>query len=847
MKPPNIPRSIPTVWDPGSRDETQQNPRNTHWVSIKQRDNTHHTKDIARSMIHLTRPSSTRASPNKSQDSGFSDSGDSETSSSIVSSDNKPHITRVYFYSSSNISNNTSESHYSSPSSLPVLSKIPQIKKLAKKNGHSVSVQDISVNRVEKTGLWVAASFPDIEEGNGVKEKNGLTNKNSASKPSVFCSTIQNTTKTYYSLQHMKNKEGDCFFEDNFNKRKPCKITQEKIQNMISSSDIRISESRYQGHEDTRMNSITVLLNEFRKKDSTNYLDKHAMTYPITSSPVTTSSSISMPSSPTLSEYSENSTALSGISKYRPLIQSPVDHWLFELPSLHESECSVMLQSKSLPRKVSPPRCQPIEDIKNIQEQAREVSKCFADLCRIISCQSKQDHLITAIDCLETEVFKLFGSKSYNHRKESIVLNKELLELPGLRLKYLSDHHIRDEEAQEKNKVLVREHQKILNLLHDLKVATTLVRKSHKTQIVEIVTEFGSCLTVLVELILSTKVQVIVSSLKDPCSVTELEKSIGNITSLGLEGNHLCRLVARFGGVRLLVCLLSDNKFSSVRGTVLRSLGTVCCVLEAIRQLEEVRGVEVIASMLGHSETSEMEKAEAAGVLAQVTSPWIEENDYVLGVTENAFYLVKELTEMCRNSKCAETFLLSSAALANLSFLSPLILTAMSQMDTVSVLLSFLSHNVSPSIYIQDQVATVLANMAARQDTRDLLLNCDLVHVLLYLLAASPTNSQLPAMAATQRVQQKAAIAIARLSSSPTVVSGVLSGSGLDRLVELSVCKKARLDSDSTLVAVITAVRRLSLSTNIKHLLADLGATDLLNSSLVTSFKMFSTKYESFV
>ena len=120
------------------------------------------------------------------------------------------------------------------------------------------------------------------------------------------------------------------------------------------------------------------------------------------------------------------------------------------------------------------------------------------------------------------------------------------------------------------------------------------------------------------------------------------------------------------------------------------------------------------------------------------------------------------ITEMCRSTKCAETFLLSSAALANLSFLSPLILTAMSQMDTVSVLLSFLSHNVSPSIYIQDQVATVLANMAARQDTRDLLLNCDLVHVLLYLLAASPTNSQLPVMAATQRVQQKAAIAIAR-------------------------------------------------------------------------------------
>ena len=83
--------------------------------------------------------------------------------------------------------------------------------------------------------------------------------------------------------------------------------------------------------------------------------------------------------------------------------------------------------------------------------------------------------------------------------------------------------------------------------------------------------------------------------------------------------------------------------------------------------------------LLGDHSISESERAEAAGVLAQVTSPWIEDNDYVLGVTENAFNLVKNLTSLCSTTKCDETFLLGSAALANLSFLSPLILTAMSQ------------------------------------------------------------------------------------------------------------------------------------------------------------------------
>ena len=34
-----------------------------------------------------------------------------------------------------------------------------------------------------------------------------------------------------------------------------------------------------------------------------------------------------------------------------------------------------------------------------------------------------------------------------------------------------------------------------------------------------------------------------------------------------------------------------------------------------------------------------------------MTSPWIEDNDYVLGVTENAFSLVRDLTHMCAHTK----------------------------------------------------------------------------------------------------------------------------------------------------------------------------------------------------
>ena len=340
----------------------------------------------------------------------------------------------------------------------------------------------------------------------------------------------------------------------------------------------------------------------------------------------------------------------------------------------------------------------------------------------------------------------------------------ELTSLPGLRLSGGSSVEREELYSQldsDHNNVIMREHQKILHYIHDLKFCAAHQR--NLAEMVKSATKFGSSITVLVEEMLSSKVGQIVSSLNSTTATAgQMESCLVTMTSLGLEGNHLCRLMTRHGAVSLLVHLLSTSQHREVRAATLRALATLCSVLEAIRQLEEVRGVEVIAKLLSDLTVTESERAEAAGVLAQVTSPWIEDNDYVLGVTENAFNLVKNLTELCRNTRCDETFLLGSAALANLSFLSPLILTAMSGQDTVRTMLQYLSRTVSPSIYIQDQVATIIANMAARQDTQESLYSSNLVNVLLYLLAASPATDHLPVLAATQRVQQKAAIAIGR-------------------------------------------------------------------------------------
>ena len=46
--------------------------------------------------------------------------------------------------------------------------------------------------------------------------------------------------------------------------------------------------------------------------------------------------------------------------------------------------------------------------------------------------------------------------------------------------------------------------------------------------------------------------------------------------------------------------------------------------------------------------------------------------------------------------------------------------------------------------------------------------------VLLYLLAASPATPDLPVLAATQRVQQKAAIAIARFDTRINILKNII-------------------------------------------------------------------------
>lgn len=68
----------------------------------------------------------------------------------------------------------------------------------------------------------------------------------------------------------------------------------------------------------------------------------------------------------------------------------------------------------------------------------------------------------------------------------------------------------------------------------------------------------------------------------------EVSAAVSHLTALGVDGGHICRLIARLGGVRGLLGICLEPRLRHVRVAALRALATVCCVVDGIVELEKV-------------------------------------------------------------------------------------------------------------------------------------------------------------------------------------------------------------------------------------------------------------------
>ena len=278
-----------------------------------------------------------------------------------------------------------------------------------------------------------------------------------------------------------------------------------------------------------------------------------------------------------------------------------------------------------------------------------------------------------------------------------------------------------------------------------------------------------------------------------------------------LEGNNLCRLLVSSGAITSLTSLLSSptsKSESALAIAAFRCLGCLCCVGEGVAALLEVDGLAIVLATLAEETRGEAERREAAGVVAQLTSPWVGEELACLEALKASLpRLLAALRDLALATTSMETFLLCTAALANLTSILP---PAVDLLLASGLLPPLLCHPAasSSSPYIQDQVVTLVANMARLASARLEMVDAGVVPMLLSILQQLPSSD--PALAlARQRSLAKAAIALARVSLEQATAEAALRLGALDTLARLATREG---QGETVGIAALAAARSLSMA-----------------------------------
>ncbi|XP_013771875.1 uncharacterized protein LOC106457037 isoform X2 [Limulus polyphemus] len=373
--------------------------------------------------------------------------------------------------------------------------------------------------------------------------------------------------------------------------------------------------------------------------------------------------------------------------------------------------------------------------------------------------------------------------------------------------------------------------------------------KDLKKEIFGCLKNIGECFQRLTDRLYLQQLVVIVEGVEESKNSFCVKRSIAAINSLGQTGEHMCELIAKAGGIRALLALCVERKWRHLQATILRALTIVCSVPSAVQQLEEASGMDIITDILCEDSSSIQLRSEAAGLVAQITAPWMDSSGATLrGLAENTEKLVHSLTDLASSAKTSEVFLLATAALANLSFLDTSTCDWLRKYHSARVLVSACRHgDVCDSVFVKDQVATVMANMAASSNSREEVVNSGAVVLLLCFLQARSSKFHSQAeIAACERVQQKSAIALSRLCTDNETSAKVIQMQGVQRLVRLCKDEKERNHSDSVLVACLAALKKIATACGTEEFVK-LEATELVKEKLWDSFQKYSSKHESFV
>ncbi|KAJ8249144.1 hypothetical protein GJAV_G00231640 [Gymnothorax javanicus] len=369
---------------------------------------------------------------------------------------------------------------------------------------------------------------------------------------------------------------------------------------------------------------------------------------------------------------------------------------------------------------------------------------------------------------------------------------------------------------------------------------------SMKEAIHEILTDVSDSFGQMIDMALANEVQILIRQIGTSDSVYTIDSAINSLLSLTQDGPQLCSIIAKEGAVVALFKICRQDCFSCLYAPALRTVASICCVEEGIKQLEKVDGILCLAEILTEEGSGEAARAEAAAVVAQITSPHHTCTQHLASFLESMQDIVTALIKLCEEASTGEVFLLASAALANITFFDTMACEILLQLNAVHILLQACHDRQRVDTpYSKDQVVTILANLSVLDQAVPDVLQEKGIERLLLLLGEKPSSSSPSEGAACERVQQKAAVTLARLSRDPEVAQTAIQLQTIPQLIELCRSPAERNSSDSVLVACLAALRRLAAVC--PESISDADQEQLIKPRLVDSFLLCSNMEESFV
>ncbi|XP_052277363.1 protein inscuteable homolog [Dreissena polymorpha] len=500
-----------------------------------------------------------------------------------------------------------------------------------------------------------------------------------------------------------------------------------------------------------------------------------------------------------------------------------VQAWLSEIRLMTETECMSVLQGKSLSQ--------------DLQQSSTTLIKCGIDAIR------SQSHTISSEF---SKLFKCVENEKWRHVQPLTV--QVTCHIRSLIQECNKCLHHTPNFILEQQEVVMGECAKLAQQVETYMSATSKSSlKTVKIPLVNQLTFLGQSFSRFVDMALGYLVQKLVETLDESHTPLALTSCISTVISLGLEGEHMCYVLSREGCIRALFEISRTDTLEFAHVQSLRALATICCVPESILELEKEGGVDILTDILCDKTVSEAVRGEAAGVVAQITSPCLDNFQHITGFIDNVQDLLRALINLCHTTTSHETFLLGAAAIANITFMDSQTCDVLQGLDALKLLIHASGQPKAKSLFVKDQIATILANMATTDLSRRDIISYNGIPLLIHYLEQRPADCRQDAeVSACERLQQKAAIALTRLSKDGVTAAMIVELQGVPRLVQLCRSSEERNGSEAVLVASLAALRKICALCPCPDI-TTVDYHQLIKPRLMDSFLMCSKTDENFV